>query len=166
MWALSSAMIGLLHNSIHPTEMETDPLNTVCGCPCGLCKKNGHTQFSHPMECLYQCTVAYHTGWPPRVFSSGTLQYSQLLTGWLSVWLIGWLNNGLTNWVTGWLSHWLTDWLLADWVTEWLSNWLIEWLAEWLSDWMTEWLDGWVTEWISVWLTGSLSDSLIDWLGD
>ena len=31
---LSSAIIGFLHNSIHPPEMEVNPPKTECGCPC------------------------------------------------------------------------------------------------------------------------------------
>ena len=32
MWGLSSAMINVLHNSIHPPEMEINPPKTACGC--------------------------------------------------------------------------------------------------------------------------------------
>ena len=33
MWALSSAMMSSLHNSIHPPVMEINPPKTACGCP-------------------------------------------------------------------------------------------------------------------------------------
>ena len=32
-----------VHNSIHPPEMEINPLKTVCGCPCDGVIKYGHT---------------------------------------------------------------------------------------------------------------------------
>ena len=46
-WGLFSAMIGSLHNSIHPLEMQIHPLKTVCSCPCGrVIKPVTHTVLS------------------------------------------------------------------------------------------------------------------------
>ena len=37
-------MISSLRNRLHPPEMEINPLNMVCSCPCGVViKKRGHT---------------------------------------------------------------------------------------------------------------------------
>ena len=47
MWRLSSAMRNLLHNSVHPPEMEINPLKMVCSCPCGGVRKTTMHTMSH-----------------------------------------------------------------------------------------------------------------------
>ena len=62
---ISSAMIGSSHNSVHPPEMERNPLKMAHSCPCGGVKKQSCMQSFHPVECIRPCTTAY-TGWPPE----------------------------------------------------------------------------------------------------
>ena len=54
----SNVMKNSLHNSIHPLETEIYPLKMVCGCPCVGVTHTGHTQSSHPTECICQCKTA------------------------------------------------------------------------------------------------------------
>ena len=58
-----------LSSAIHPWEMETHSLKTVCGYPCGNVTKNGHT---HNLLTWWNAFVGMklhnyiNTGWPPE----------------------------------------------------------------------------------------------------
>ena len=60
MWELSPAMIHSLYNSIHPPEMEINPLKTACGFPCdGVMKKeNKHGQ--HTLLASYRMHLSMY----------------------------------------------------------------------------------------------------------
>ena len=60
---LSVATISFLHNGVHPSKLQIKPPKTACDCPCGgviiyfIFKAESHTQYSHRMECICQCTT-------------------------------------------------------------------------------------------------------------
>ena len=61
MWGLSLSMISSLCNSIHPSETKQNPSKTIRGGT--ILKQQSHTQSSHPMECICQCTTALNKKW-------------------------------------------------------------------------------------------------------
>ena len=58
---------------------------TACGCPCGRVirktKNQSHIQFSHPMECVRQCTI-HIPGDPRSVQLGNSNKCTEMLTIW------------------------------------------------------------------------------------